>query len=109
MPAVSAFKKEFQLGKRYLSKLFVPVESVEILHCVIEYFQKYEFPIHIIFKRELTEDEKGRLQIHLSNEKTILSQYGNPYWCTIRDIKILDKEITATGIGIRVFKMNKNS
>ena len=26
MPAVSAFKKEFQLGKRYLSKLFVPVE-----------------------------------------------------------------------------------
>jgi hypothetical protein len=102
MPAVSAFKKDFQLGKRFLGK-FAPVETVEILHVMIEEFRKYEFPIHVVFKRELTDDEKGRLQIHFSNEKTILSQYGNPYWCSIRDIKILDKEITATGVGIRIF------
>jgi hypothetical protein len=101
MPAIQAFKKELKLGKRILSKI-IPIDTISIGHVVVEQYRSYEFPIIISLKREITGDEKEKLMLHLADEKVVLSQYGNPYRCYIRNVKFMEKLITATGIGIRI-------
>ena len=100
MPAIQAFKKELRLGKRILSKL-VPIDTINIGHVIVEQYRVYEFPIIISLKR-IIGDEREKLMIHLTDEKIVLSQYGNPYKCYIKEVKFSGKTITATGVGIRI-------
>jgi hypothetical protein len=114
MPSPVAFAKGFGINK---SSKFGDwkVEKITIGHNVIAKWKHYQFPIEIKVKADGKFNEKKLYQDindHTFDEKTIYSQYNNPYRCMIAEWKVqyiyyngttTIATLTALGDGVRIY------
>jgi hypothetical protein len=114
MPSPRAFANAFGIKVNKVEIDSCSLSDFKIGHDVIKRFRTYQFPMTFTFtsKNDITSDKSDMLvvalQVWFKDCKIVLSQYGNPYKCTITDIKASDPEgnkvtLTAMGHGERIF------
>lgn len=90
MPAASAFAKGFHIRKGATISGW-KIQTYTIQHVEEIRFQKYRYPIiiHLVSSGKSTKKlSPSSVQRYLSGSKTIYSQYGNPYKCTVTGIRV---------------------
>lgn len=110
MPYATAFLSAFGLTKGSMILPGVEVVQVKSTHESVLQYKLYKYRIRLVVK--LLENKPNLikdLEQKFSIEKTVFSQYGNPYRCRIEDWKISDVAIdgsrlvvTAEGYATRV-------
>lgn len=119
MPSVTAFGNAFGIKEGKVAIDSCELDQVKIGHEVVKRFRQYRFPIALQFVSKKAIDKDMILfavQAWLSSDsKMVLSQYGNPYKCTITDVALASTQpidpkridITAVGHGQRILKAAK--
>jgi hypothetical protein len=118
MPNPGAFVAAFALLKGKHVDTCV-IQKVKVGHTVVQQYQEYEFPLEIILQCLGSQPDPEMVLIHLieyiGKDKTVMSDYGNPYLCKIDNWKVastkrlntlkgveLQITVTALGHGYRV-------
>lgn len=120
MPSPSKFAAGFgfRKGKIYGKNKEWKLTNYEIKHKMIQKYEKYEFPIKLMFTRIKNINTSGLKLVHLVQSLTkkprvILSDFGNPYLCYISHITaiLLNKTnqviIKALGTATKIHQTDK--
>lgn len=111
MPNPRQFLKSFSLTQGMNIRDFILVD-IDIGHEVIKRYQVYRYPLTMTFTSASDRANQYKLLQELRNRlsrgRIVNSSYGNPYWCTISNIKFAESTgdtvvITADGFGERVY------
>ena len=113
MPNPGAFLAAFQLQKGKPIDTCI-IQKVKVGHTVIQQYQEYAFPLEILLQCSGSQTDPELLVKHLTefvgDNKTVLSDYGNPYLCNIdgwaigstkrlNTLKGVEHQITVTALG----------
>jgi len=95
MPGVNLYAKGFHLNEGMIIQGYRLVE-LNINHKQIVRNRKYEYPSNMTWKIDSISHNRATFESELrslvSNDRTINSEYGNPYYCSFGNLIFMDQQ-----------------